>query len=378
MRVIRMGKQSDGVIHILAVIRRARVAVDGTRTRDDVDGERTMPVNTTAMRTATVSRARAVTASAKTTRGATAIARVANADKKAVMATSAVTSAVTLATTLAANASEIAQTAEGAGLAIGGALAIAGAGAALVLTDPSKRRESMMSETGGDEAASVKNYFDTTGFERWNKIYGETDEVNKVQLDIRQGHQQTVDKVLDWVKDEDLAGVTVCDAGCGTGSLAIPLALKGASVSASDISSSMVGEAERRYNELVANGAKAPETTPKFDAMGLEEASGKYDMVTCIDVMIHYPKDRVDGMISHLASLSSKKLIISFAPKTMAYLILKRVGELFPGPSKATRAYLHDEADVEIALKAAGFKVKRREMTATSFYFSRLLECERM
>ena len=73
--------------------------------------------------------------------------------------------------------------------------------------------------------------------------------------------------------------------------------------------------------------------------MGLEDASGKYDMVTCIDVMIHYPKDRVDDMINHLAGLSSKKLIISFAPKTMAYLILKRVGELFPGPSKATRAY---------------------------------------
>jgi len=28
--------------------------------------------------------------------------------------------------------------------------------------------------------------------------------------------------------------------------------------------------------------------------------------------------DRVNGMISHLASLSSDKLIISFAPKTLA------------------------------------------------------------
>ena len=90
--------------------------------------------------------------------------------------------------------------------------------------------------------------------------------------------------------------------------------------------------------------------------MGLEEATGKYDMVTCIDVMIHYPKDRVDGMINHLASLSSKKLIISFAPKTLAYLILKRVGELFPGPSKATRAYLHDEADVEICAQGCRFQ----------------------
>jgi len=310
----------------------------------------------------------------RVTRGKSTVAR-AGTDKTSAVAAS---TAFAVLSAHAASASEIAQTAEGAGLAIGGAIAIAGAGAALVLADPSKRRESMMSETDGDEAASVKNYFDTTGFERWNKIYGTTDDVNKVQLDIRNGHQQTVDKVLAWVKDDDLAGVTVCDAGCGTGSLAIPLALKGASVSASDISSSMVGEAERRYNELVANGAKAPATAPKFEAMGLEDANGRYDMVTCIDVMIHYPKDRVDGMINHLASLSGKKLIISFAPKTLAYLILKRVGELFPGPSKATRAYLHDEGDVEAALAAAGFRVKRREMTATSFYFSRLLECERV
>ena len=48
-----------------------------------------------------------------------------------------------------------------------------------------------MEETGGNELEAVKKYFNTAGFERWNKIYGETDEVNKVQLDIRQGHAQT-------------------------------------------------------------------------------------------------------------------------------------------------------------------------------------------
>jgi magnesium-protoporphyrin O-methyltransferase len=236
----------------------------------------------------------------------------------------------------------------------------------------------MKSSAGGDEAKSVADYFNSTGFERWNKIYGETDDVNKVQMDIRVGHQQTVDKVLDWTAGMDMNGVTVCDAGCGTGSLAIPLALRGASIAASDISSAMVGEAEQRYNAEVAAGKKAPAVAPKFEALGLEECSGKYNMVTCIDVMIHYPTDRVNGMISHLASLSDDKLVISFAPKTMAYSILKRVGELFPGPSKATRAYLHAEEDVEEALNAAGFKVTRREMTATQFYFSRLLECERV
>ena len=98
-----------------------------------------------------------------------------------------------------------------------------------------------------------------------------------------------------------------------------------------------------RYNAEVAAGAKAPSVAPKFDALGLEECTGKYNLVTCIDVMIHYPTDRVNGMINHLASLSDDKLIISFAPKTTAYTILKRIGELFPGPSKATRAYLHAE-----------------------------------
>lgn len=90
-------------------------------------------------------------------------------------------------------------------------------------------------------------------------------------------------------------------------------------------------------------------------------------------------------------------------------------GELFPGSAKATRAYLHKEDDVEAALAKVrralsapprrrglsersaspallshsmrcallllcvqvGWKVKRREMTSTSFYFSKLLEFER-
>ena len=73
-------------------------------------------------------------------------------------------------------------------------------------------------------------------------------------------------------------------------------------------------------------------------------------------------QDDADKMITHLASLAKQKLIIryvheslsslhndsgmlhnmsldmliscSFAPKTLKYTILKRIGELFPGPAK--------------------------------------------
>mgnify|MGYP002780884512 FL=1 len=82
-------------------------------------------------------------------------------------------------------------------------------------------------------------------------------------------------------------------------------------------------------------------------------------------------------MISHLSSLAESRLIMSFAPKTVFYSALKKVGEFFPGPSKATRAYLHREADIIKALEADGWHIERRAMTKTQFYFSRLVEAVR-
>jgi len=79
-----------------------------------------------------------------------------------------------------------------------------------------------------DDKTEVREYFNTEGFNRWNKIYSESDDVNKVQLDIRTGHDMTIQKILNWVQvDGDIQGKTVCDCGCGVGSLAIPLAQMG-------------------------------------------------------------------------------------------------------------------------------------------------------
>ena len=35
------------------------------------------------------------------------------------------------------------------------------------------------------EKEEVKGYFETTGFDRWNRIYSDSDDVNKVQRNIR-------------------------------------------------------------------------------------------------------------------------------------------------------------------------------------------------
>jgi magnesium-protoporphyrin O-methyltransferase len=130
-------------------------------------------------------------------------------------------------------------------------------------------------------------YFNTEGFSRWSKIYSETGEVNKVQLDIRTGHQQTIDKVLGWLEGENNKGKTVCDAGCGCGSLALPMASQFKKVYASDISSSMTNEAAARAK---AEGIKNVE----FKVSDMEALTGKYNTLTCIDVFIHYPTDKVN------------------------------------------------------------------------------------
>ena len=68
----------------------------------------------------------------------------------------------------------------------------------------------------------------------------------------------SVEKVLGWVDADGSAkeGKTFCDAGCGVGSLAIPLAQRGAQVSASDISSAMADEAASRAAKMGVENAQ--------------------------------------------------------------------------------------------------------------------------
>ena len=224
------------------------------------------------------------------------------------------------------------------------------------------------------EKREVKGYFETTGFDRWNRIYSNSDDVNKVQRNIRIGHQKTVDEVLSWIKQSgQLNDVSFCDAGCGVGSLSIPLAEMGAgSINASDISEAMAVEADRR-----ARDAQLDMSRLRFVASDLESLSGSFHTVCCLDVFIHYPQRAAEDMVRHLCSLTEERLIVSFAPYTPLLALLKGIGQLFPGPSKTTRAYTLREKGIVTAAEASGFKPVRRSLNKAPFYFSRLIEFQK-
>ena len=233
--------------------------------------------------------------------------------------------------------------------------------------------ESLLDDTQA-EKQEVKGYFETTGFERWNRIYSDTDDVNKVQRNIRIGHQKTVDQVLSWIKESgELSNVSFCDAGCGVGSLSLPLAEMGAgSIDASDISEAMAQEAERRARDADLDMAKL-----NFFASDLESLSGSFHTVCCLDVFIHSPQQPAEEMVKHLCSLTEQRLIVSFAPYTPLLVLLKGIGQLFPGPSKTTRAYTLKETGIVQAAESCGFKLVRRSLNKAPFYFSRLVEFQR-
>jgi magnesium-protoporphyrin O-methyltransferase len=170
-----------------------------------------------------------------------------------------------------------------------------------------------------------------------------------------------------------LAGRSFCDAGCGVGSLSIPLAQLGAGrIAASDLSAAMVAEASRRASEASISSDQL-----EFTSSDLESLSGSYETVICLDVFIHYPQQLAEGMVNHLASMAEKHLIVSFAPYTPLLALLKGIGQLFPGPSKTTRAYTLREAGIVAAAEAAGFRPVRRSLNQAPFYFSRLIAFER-
>jgi magnesium-protoporphyrin O-methyltransferase len=239
---------------------------------------------------------------------------------------------------------------------------------------PPSAAPSRPGDSVAEEKVEVKSYFETIGFERWNRIYSDSDEVNNVQRNIRIGHQKTVDEVLAWVGEQgELAQRSFCDAGCGVGSLAIPLALAGAgSVEASDLSVAMVEEARQR-----ATAAGLGEPQLRFAACDLEGLQGRYDTVICLDVFIHYPQAAAEEMVRHLAGLAERHLVVSFAPYTPLLALLKGIGQLFPGPSRTTRAYTLREDGIVAAAAAAGFRPVRRSLNKAPFYFSRLIAFER-
>lgn len=216
--------------------------------------------------------------------------------------------------------------------------------------------------------ARLRQYFDGVGFQRWSAIYGDA-ALSPVRRSIRQGHAAMLAAAASWL--DGWAGRTALDVGCGTGLFSLTLARRGLQVMAIDIAPQMV-EATRAA--ATAAGLADRLTCTLAD---LEDLQGRYDLVVCFDVLIHYPEAAFAPLLRHLATLSADRLLFTFAPLSPLLAALHRVGGMFPHSQRRTDIQMIPERLVLATLKASGMEVRRSRRVSSGFYHVTLVEAVR-
>jgi magnesium-protoporphyrin O-methyltransferase len=222
----------------------------------------------------------------------------------------------------------------------------------------------------------IEHYFDRTAADAWARLTSDAP-VSGVRATVRRGRDRMRGILLSWLP-EDLSGLRVLDAGCGTGALAVEAATRGAQVLAIDLSPTLVGLAEQRLPEGLAPGGSATGSVRFASGDMLDAAHGRFDYVVGMDSLIHYaPADAV-AALEALAPRVHRGILFTFAPRTPLLATMHAMGSLFPRSDRAPSIVPVAEADLRrrVARSAAlaGWAPGRSERVASGFYTSQAFE----
>lgn len=227
-----------------------------------------------------------------------------------------------------------------------------------------------------DRRAQLEEYFDRTAAEAWAALTSDAP-VGSIRATVRAGRDRMRGILLGYLPD-DLAGVRVLDAGCGTGALAREAAARGAEVVAIDLSPTLVALAQERV------GAEAPELRGRIDwRVGdmKDPALGDFDWVVAMDSFIHYQPEDLVGLLGTLVGRARGGLAFTFAPRTPTLAAMHAVGKAFPRQNRAPDIVPISEKTVRRLVGEhdglAGVGVGRTERVKSGFYTSQAMELTR-
>ncbi len=231
----------------------------------------------------------------------------------------------------------------------------------------------MKSATYLGRRQQLELYFDRTAARTWEQLTSDAP-VSKVRQTVRAGRDSMRARMLDWLPD-DLSGKRVLDAGCGTGSMAIELAERGADVVAVDISASLLEVAGRRTPDALLQRIDYR----VGDMLG--DNGEDFDHVMAMDSLIHYPAhDMRDAAIalSRALSGSGSSLVFTFAPRSPLLMLMKYAGQLFPKGDRSPAIEPIAESTLRNLLDnseaCSHVRVARTARVDTRFYKSQALE----
>lgn len=181
-----------------------------------------------------------------------------------------------------------------------------------------------------------------------------------------------VGKVHRWIADKFAAeGLRVLDIGCGTGSLALALARRGAHVTGIDISPQMLDMARRKVEEARLGEAV---TLVQMSAIDLDETfeTGSFDLITSTLVFSELSDEEQAYVLCQCRRLLAKEGRVVIADETVPPSWPRRLLHLLVRLPLVVLTYVLTQTttgavqDLEGKLTAAGFRVEWREATLLS------------
>lgn len=229
----------------------------------------------------------------------------------------------------------------------------------------------MAQGTYQERRGQIETYFDRTAVQAWARLTSDAP-VGRVRASVRAGRDRMRATLLSWLP-QDLRGMRVLDAGCGTGALAVEAAHRGADVLAIDLSPTLVDLARERQPSIRNGGAI------DFRAGDmLAPELGNFDYVVSMDSVIHYETGDAVNVLAGLAERTRHALIFTYVPSSPALEVFRAVGKLFPRGDRSPavvpvqQRWLHRRIDDDQRLHA--WSRGRTERISSGFYTSQALE----
>jgi len=212
--------------------------------------------------------------------------------------------------------------------------------------------------------ARVEDYFDRTATTVWERLTSDAP-VSGIRATVRAGRDRMRALMLAQLP-ADLRGARVLDAGCGTGTMAVELAARGAEVVAVDISPSLIDIARKR----------APEARVRWHAGDMMDPGlGRFDHIVAMDSMIYYSAVDIAAILGRAAPRLGGKFVFTMAPRTPALMAMWRVGKLFPRKDRSPVMIPQTAAAIAAALRASSNRGRLAEVerVKSGFYISSAL-----
>ena len=208
----------------------------------------------------------------------------------------------------------------------------------------------------------IETYFDRTAMAAWEKLTSNAP-VSGIRATVRAGRDEMRNTLLSWLP-ENLHGMRLLDAGCGTGALALAAAARGAEIVAVDLSPQLVKLAAQR-------AADHPATSRITFLAGdmLDPAFGHFDYVVAMDSIIHYRPQDTFSAIAQLAARCNRAMLFTFAPRTPLLSTALAVGKILPRGNRSPAIVPQSEASLR-----EKFNIGRSKKISSGFYTSQAME----